>query len=89
MPAVDVHLPRSLIALFPGASRRVTVEGATVAAVIDDLERKVPGIRNRLLDAGPSLRTHLNIYVDGVRADLTTPVAPGTAVHVVPAVSGG
>lgn len=88
-PSVVVHLPRSLIDLFPGAPRRLEVEGETLAAVIDNLERRIPGIRNRLLDAGPSLRTHLNVYVDGKRADLTTPVPPGSAVHVVPAVSGG
>lgn len=84
-----VHLPRSLVALFPGAPRRITVDGATVAEVIDALDRQVPGIRNRLLDAGPVIRTHLNVFVDGSRASLATPVASGAVVHVVPAVSGG
>jgi molybdopterin converting factor small subunit len=87
-PAI-VHLPRSLVALFPGVERRVPAEGATVAEVIDDLDRQVPGIRNRLLDAGPSIRTHINIYVAAERASLDTPVTPGADVHVVPAVSGG
>jgi len=53
----DVHLPRSLVALFPGAPRRLAARGATVAEVIADLDAQVPGIRNRLLDAGPSIRT--------------------------------
>lgn len=85
----DVHLPRSLVVLFPGTPRRVDAHGATVAELIADLEAQVPGIRNRLLDAGPSIRTHLNIFVAGQRATLATPVAGDAVVHVIPAVSGG
>jgi len=84
-----VHLPRGLIALFPGAERRVPAAGATVLDVVRDLDRQVPGIGNRILDAGPSIRTHLNLFVDGERAALDTPVRPGADVHVIPAVSGG
>ncbi len=87
-PAV-VHLPRSLVALFPGAPRRLEVQGSSVTEIIDDLERQVPGIRNRLLEAGPSIRTHLNVFVAGERATLGTPVPAGADVHVIPAVSGG
>jgi molybdopterin converting factor small subunit len=87
-PAV-VHLPRSLVALFPGAERRVVAHGATVAEVIADLDRRLPGIRDRLVDAGPVLRTHLNVFVDGQRASLGTRVPPGADVHVIPAISGG
>jgi molybdopterin converting factor small subunit len=84
-----VHLPRSLVALFPGTPRRVEADGATVAEVLDALDRSVPGLRNRLIDAGPTLRAHINVYVDGEVADLTTPVPAGGTVHVIPAVSGG
>jgi molybdopterin converting factor small subunit len=87
-PAV-VHLPRSLVALFPGVERRVEASGATVLEVIADLDRRVPGLANRVLDAGPTIRTHLNVFVDGERAALDTPVRPGAEVHVIPAVSGG
>lgn len=85
----DVHLPRSLVALFPGAPRRLAATGATVAEVIADLDAQVPGIRNRLLDAGPVIRAHINVFVAGERATLTTPVPSDAVVHVVPAVSGG
>lgn len=87
-PAI-VHLPRSLAALFPGAPRRLEARGSSVAEVIEDLERQVPGIRNRLLEAGPSIRTHLNVFVAGQRATLDTHVPSGVDVHVIPAVSGG
>jgi molybdopterin synthase sulfur carrier subunit len=84
-----VHLPRSLVALFPGAPRRLDASGGTVAELIEDLETQVPGIRNRLLDAGPSIRTHINVFVGGRRATLATPVPEDSVVHVIPAVSGG
>ena len=87
-PAV-VILPRSLVSLFPGAERRVPASGGTVLDVVRDLDRHVPGIGNRILDAGPSIRTHLNLFVDGERAALDTPVRPGAEIHVIPAVSGG
>lgn len=63
--------------------------GATVAAVIDGLDTQVPGIRNRLIDSGPVLRTHLNVYVDGARSGLDTDVPEDAVVHIIPAVSGG
>ena len=87
--AAVVILPRSLVSLFPGAPRRVPASGSTVLDVVRDLDRHVPGIGNRILDAGPSIRTHLNLFVDGERAALDTPVRPGAEIHVIPAVSGG
>jgi molybdopterin synthase sulfur carrier subunit len=84
-----VLLPRSLLALFPGAVRRNEVQGESVAALIDALEARVPGFRDRLVEAGPRLRPHINVFVDGSPGDLATPVAPDAVVHVIPAVSGG
>ena len=84
-----VHLPRSLVALFPGTPRRLEAAGATVADVIADLDAQVPGLRNRIVDAGPLIRTHINVFVAGQRATLSTPVPAGADVHVIPAVSGG
>ena len=87
--AALVHLPRSLVALFPGTPRRLEASGANVAEVIADLDAQVPGIRNRIVDAGPMIRTHINVFVAGQRATLATPVPTGADVHVIPAVSGG
>ncbi|MEO8436862.1 MAG: MoaD/ThiS family protein [Chloroflexota bacterium] len=84
-----VMLPASLIALFPGTPKRHEVEGETVDAVIGALERSVPGVRDRLLEAGPRLRPHINVFVDGNPADLGSAVGPAAVVHILPAVSGG
>jgi sulfur-carrier protein len=60
-----------------------------VAEAIDRLDDVAPGMRNRLLDAGPSIRRHINVFVDGVPASLATPLRPDSVIHVIPAVSGG
>jgi molybdopterin synthase sulfur carrier subunit len=84
-----VILPRSLIALFPAAPRRGDVDAATVAEAIDRLDELAPGMRNRLIDAGPALREHIKVFVDGAPATLGTPLRPDSTLHVIPAVSGG
>jgi len=84
-----VVLPRSLVALFPGAERHVAVEGSTVLGVIEALDARWPGVRDRLCGPGPALRPFINLYVDGAPADLTSPVGAGSTVHVLPAVAGG
>ena len=84
-----VLLPRSLLALFPGVEKRNEVSGTTVAALLDALDGAVPGMRDRLVEAGPRLRPHINVFVDGEPADLGTSVRTDSVVHVLPAVSGG
>jgi molybdopterin synthase sulfur carrier subunit len=84
-----VLLPRSLLALFPGVDRRHDLDGDSVDAIISALEARAPGMRDRLVEAGPRLRPHINVFVDGQPADLSTPVAGSATVHVIPAVSGG
>jgi molybdopterin converting factor small subunit len=46
-------------------------------------------MRDRLCDSTPALRRHLNIFVDGERARLETPLLPGAEMIVMTAVSGG
>ena len=87
-PAVVVR-PGALAALFPGQPRRLEVPPGTLLAVIRDADRLVPGLANRVLDAGPAIREHLRVFVAGRQADLDTVVPPGTEVRVIPAVSGG
>ena len=84
-----VILPRSLVVLFPGADRRVSVEGGSVGSLIDGLDRRWPGVRDRLCVAGPSLREFINVYVDGEPAQLDTLVGATSTVHILPAVAGG
>ncbi len=84
-----ILLPRSLLALFPGAERRYELAGESVSDLLAALDTAVPGMRDRLVEAGPRLRPHINVFVDGSPADLATPVRLAATVHVIPAVSGG
>ncbi len=84
-----VVLPRSLVVLFPGAERRVEAEGATVAQLIDGLDRRWPGVRDRLCQRGGVLREFINVYVDGLPAEMSTALRPQSTVHILPAVAGG
>ena len=84
-----VLLPRSLLSLFPGVDRRHQLPGDTVDQVLTGLDAVAPGMRDGLVEEGPRLRRHINVFVDGQPADLSTPVGASSTVHVIPAVSGG
>ena len=86
-----VHLPRSLVTLFPDEPpRRLQLPVSTVAELVDELDRRWPGMRDRLCAAGPSVREHINLYVDGERErDLDATLGETSDVHVIPAIAGG
>ena len=85
----DVRLPSTLGPLFPGLPRRLDVHAASVRDVIDHLERKWPGIRDRLCERGPTLRSPILVSVNRERAKLDTPVAEQSRVDFIAAISGG
>lgn len=86
---VTVILPRALISLFPGAEKTLQVEADTVEAMLAELNARWPGMRDRLRDTSPAIRKHINIFVDGHRANLATPLVSGDVVYVLTAMSGG
>jgi molybdopterin converting factor small subunit len=89
--ASTVRIPTPLRTLTGGADE-VSAEGATVRAVLDDLEKKYPGIKERLLDE-KGVRRFVNIYLgeDDIRflSGLDTEVKSGDQISVVPAIAGG
>ena len=88
-PPVVVMLPRALLNLFPGSVRRVELPASTVGEVIDALDARWPGMRDRLCDSRPAIRRHINVFVEGERATLRTRLAPGAEVVVITAITGG
>jgi molybdopterin converting factor small subunit len=88
---VTVRIPTPLRTLT-GGEEQVQVPGATLREVIETLEKKHPGIRDRLLD-DKGVRRFVNIYVgdEDVRFldGLETKIAAGTEVSIVPAIAGG
>lgn len=86
---VTVRLPALLVDLFPGARRDVVVQAASVHEVMDELDRLWPGMRDRLCDTRPAIRKHINVFVEGERVNLSSPLAPGATVWILTAISGG
>jgi sulfur-carrier protein len=86
---VLVRLPVLFATLFPDAERRVEITARTVAEMIDALDSRWPGMRDRLCDSTPAIRRHINVFVDGRRATLATRLTPGTDVFILTAISGG
>jgi sulfur-carrier protein len=85
----DLHLPGTLTPLFADLPRHVQVDAATVEEAIQQLEQRWPGLRDRLCEPGPLIRTHIHFYVDQERATLRTPLQPHSRVEVIAAISGG
>ena len=85
----ELHLPAVLPPLFPGLPRELEVEAETVSDAIDRLNEQWPGLRDRLVEPGPKLRPHINVYVDRTRADLESALQAGSRVDVIAAISGG
>jgi molybdopterin synthase sulfur carrier subunit len=85
----DLHLPTTLVPLFPDLPRRLEVDAATVDEAIERLDERWPGVRDRLCEPGPALRPHINVYVDRERAELTTALDARSRIDVIAAISGG
>jgi sulfur-carrier protein len=85
----EIHLPTPLLALFPELPRSLEIEAATVGEAIATMDERWPGLRDRLVQAGPALRPHIIVYVDKERAGLDTDLLPASRVDVIAAISGG
>lgn len=89
LATVVVRLPGVLVDLFPGAPRKVEVPATTVRDMVDELDKRWPGMRDRICDSRPAIRKHMNVFVEGERATLKTELRPGIEVFVLTAISGG
>jgi molybdopterin converting factor small subunit len=93
--AIEVRIP-TILRTYTGGAKAVDGSGATLAALIDDLEASHPGIKDRLVedkDGQDDLRRFINVYVndEDVRftGGLETALSDGDQVVVLPAVAGG
>lgn len=68
----------------------VEAEGATLGALLADLDRLYPGFRFRVVDEQDRTRPHVRFFVNGEAVrDLGWPLSPDDVVFIVPALSGG
>ena len=82
--------------LIPSALRSYTeraetdAQGATLAALVADLERQYPGIRFRMINEQGRIRPHIRFFVDGEQLhDLALPLGEARELIIVQALSGG
>ncbi len=89
---VTVRIPTPMRAVTKG-NADVQAKGDTVDALIGDLERQFPGLRDRLVDETGELRRFVNIYVnqEDIRFmdNRATVLKDGDEVAIVPAIAGG
>jgi molybdopterin synthase sulfur carrier subunit len=90
--AVRVRVPTPLRKFTQGADE-VSAQGNNIRAVVEDLERNFPGIRERICDETGKIRRFVNVYVNGddIRflQNLETSLKEGDNISIVPAIAGG
>jgi molybdopterin converting factor small subunit len=85
----QVHIASPLRDYTQGASQ-VLADGATLAQLLADLDRRYPGIRFRMIDEQQRIRPHIRIFIATREArDLAQSVAAHEPVHLLCALSGG
>jgi molybdopterin synthase sulfur carrier subunit len=82
--------------LIPSALRSYTEQseteasGATLAAVLADLDDRYAGIRFRMIDEQDRIRPHIRIFVNGKQVrELSQALKEADEVVIVQALSGG
>ena len=90
--AVNVRIQTPLRKLT-GDEELVQVQPGTITSAFDELQKRFPGIRERLLDEAGQVRRFVNVYVneEDIRflAHQDTPLKEGDEVSIIPAIAGG
>lgn len=86
---MKVRIPSPLRS-YTGGEANVVVLGSTVADLLEDLDRRYPGLRFRVVDEQGQLREHMTVWLDGERCrDLDASVEGLDEVVLMQALSGG
>jgi molybdopterin synthase sulfur carrier subunit len=90
--AVTVRVPTPLQRLTNGQGE-VQCDGKSVAELLADLERRYPGIKERICDEHGKLRRFVNVFVNDEDIRFMqgeqTAVKDGDEVSIIPAIAGG
>jgi molybdopterin synthase sulfur carrier subunit len=89
--SIEVRIP-TILRPYTKDQKSVEADGATLSALISDLDSMYVGLGERLLENG-ALRRFINIYIndEDVRflGGLEAPLKDGDSVTILPAVAGG
>ncbi len=91
---VTFWIPGPLRSMTAGRSRmNVETSGGTLHDALEALFAAHPGLRDRVLTEQWEIRQHVNVFVGNSEArstgGLATPLADGTEISIIPAISGG
>lgn len=90
--AIKIRIPTPLQKLTQNKGE-VEADGKTVSELIGDLERRYPGIKERICDENGKVRRFVNLYLndEDIRflSQEETAVKDGDEISVVPAIAGG
>lgn len=86
---IQVLIPSQLTS-YTGGATRVPAEGATVDAVLKDLDARFPGLRFRVVDEQDRVRRHMRIFVGKEETrSVARPLSDGDELLIFGALSGG
>jgi molybdopterin synthase sulfur carrier subunit len=90
--AIEVRIP-TILRSYTGGAKVVEGKGDSLAALIDDLDSRHPGLKGRLVTGEGALHRFINMYVNDQDVRFTgaldTPLTEGASVTILPAVAGG
>lgn len=90
MPTIRIPTP---LRKLTNNQEEVTASGATLGAILDELNKTYPGLGERIVDEEGAIRRFVNIFVndEDVRflQEKETPVKEADIVSIVPAIAGG
>jgi molybdopterin synthase sulfur carrier subunit len=85
----QVLIPSQLTAYTAGATR-VEAAGATVGAVLDDLDGRFPGLKFRVIDEQDRVRKHMRLFIGQAETrSVAKALDPGDELLIFGALSGG
>ncbi len=84
-----IGIPSVLVA-YTGGATSVEVAGETVGELLDDLDRRYPGIRFRMVNERGAMRPHMRIFVNKEMVEtFDQAVGSNDEVVIIQALSGG
>ncbi|HEY7399376.1 MAG TPA: MoaD/ThiS family protein [Actinomycetota bacterium] len=84
-----IVLLRAPLKDLAGGNAEVEIEGASLLAVLRELERIHPRTVGWILDDQGQVRRHVNVFVNGEMTREDAPLTPQDRLHVLPSITGG
>ncbi|HXF16857.1 MAG TPA: MoaD/ThiS family protein [Burkholderiales bacterium] len=86
---IRVFIPSPLFS-YTGGQKQIEAAGESLAALLQTLDRRYPGMRHRIVDEQDCVRKHIRFFINGeIATRLDQTLTSGDEVMIVAALSGG